>query len=264
VTQTWEFTDFDFRVLCERYADSHVPEPLTYLARTRYRNDYEREKYEAWERLRSTVDPVIQEVIPVLIHSEVSVRVQGWHDRSRDDPKQWIRARAARSGAQGYIVTQKPGETVSHSGGYTITDCGPRGLAEAVVAVLPPNVEAGRLGSIPIMTDSVDDLERLGGGGSLVTEEVDYSGARRSAEFFDTLATRTGAITIHQGHSKFGPRGILEHILMWRDLPEDGRYVIELPSSAPFAVGMGKKWLATKVEQSIDTMLDRLETHWEL
>jgi hypothetical protein len=45
---------------------------------------------------------------------------------------------------------------------------------------------------------------------------------------------------------------------------QSGRYVIELPSSAPFAVGMGKKWLATKVEQSIDTMLDRIETHWEL
>ncbi|MEV0293210.1 ESX secretion-associated protein EspG [Nocardia sp. NPDC050710] len=262
--QRWEFTDLEFRVLCERFAKSNVPDPLTFMARIPYLDDYEREKYLTWERLQPDLDPVIPDIIPLLYRPDVAIKVLGWYDGDFQAPEKWIRGLAVRSGTQGYLVTQAPGETFMHSSGYTIIDCGPRGLAEAVVRLLPPNIEAGRRGSIPIVTDNLDDLERISSGGSLVTEEVDSSGAGRSAEFFGIPADRTGSITIVQGHSKFGPRGILEHILVWRDLPSDGRYVIELPNGAPMAVGMGKKWLTSKIDNSVETILERIETHWEL
>ncbi|MBF6069393.1 ESX secretion-associated protein EspG [Nocardia farcinica] len=264
MNRTWEFTDLEFRVLCERYGDSRIPEPLTYLARIRYAEDYDRAKFEVWERLRATADPDLREIIPILIRPEVSVRVLTWYDRGRDDPALWVRARGGRTGARGYLVVQKPGETVEHSGGYVIHDCGPRGLAEAIVRLLPPGVEAGRAGSIPVVAEHVDDLESYGGVRSLVTDDRDDSGIARSRRFFETPAERTGAVTVHQGHSRYGPRGIIEHILLWRDLPGDGRYVIELPSAAPMAVGMGRKWLTKKIDDAVETMLDRTESHWEL
>ncbi|MEV0293208.1 ESX secretion-associated protein EspG [Nocardia sp. NPDC050710] len=263
MTQQWEFTDLEFRVLWDRYIDeeSGIPTPLTYTCRTKYLDQYLNEKYRTWERLRDTVDPAIRELLQA--RPEVLVRVVGWYDQDRTDPKQWIRLRGIRSGMHGYVISQHPGETVSHSGGYTITECGPRAIAETVVRMLP-QVEAGRRGSIPIVIDQEGDLEGFRSGGSLVTEEVDYSGARHSEQFLNTPASKTGAITVIQGHSKFGPRGVHRHHLVWRDLPDDGRYLIELPSDAPIAVGIGAGGLVAKINSSIENMLDRMETHWEL
>lgn len=80
--------------------------------------------------------------------------------------------------------------------------------------------------------------------------------------FLSAQATTTGVISIRQGYSKFGPRGVLEQLLLWRDLTDDGRYVIPL-DGAPVAVGIGAKRLARLVDDSIDVVVDRLETHWE-
>ncbi|WP_067860977.1 ESX secretion-associated protein EspG [Nocardia shimofusensis] len=261
---SWELTDLEFRVLCERHADSHIPPPLTYQGRAESADDYERQKISTWERLRATGDPRFAEMTRVLVRPEVSVRVLSWHDRGRDDPKLWVRARAGRTGAHGYLVVQKPGETIGHSGGYTVMDCGPRGLAEAIVNLLPPGVDAGRAGTIPLVADQVDVMQEYELPRSLVTETADDPEISRSRRFFETPADRTGAITVHQGHSMYGPRGLVEHILVWRDLPGDGRYVIELPAVAPLAVGMGRKWLTKKVDDVIEDMLARTESHWEM
>lgn len=262
MTSTWEFTDLEFKVLWERCLHSrYMPEPLTYTSRTPWRDDYDREKFQTWERLQDILDGSLREVFEILARPDVLVKVLGWNDADRDDPTQWIRARAVRTGARGLLLTQLPGETPSHSGGYVIAECGPWGVADAVVRTLP-KAEPGRIGSIPILTDRIDDHERLDFGGSRVIETVTSATVSRSDQFFAVPATRTGVITIHQGHSKFGPRGILERILLWRDLPDDGRYVIEL-DQAPFATGIGDERLAIKIDDRIAEMLQRVETHWE-
>jgi hypothetical protein len=107
-----------------------------------------------------------------------------------------------------------------------------------------------------------EDHERFDFGGSRITETATTSTVSRSDEFFAIPATRTGVITIHQGHSKFGPRGILERIMVWRDLPDDGRYVIEL-DQAPVAIGIGDERLMLEIDDVINLMVQRLETHWE-
>ncbi|MEU0503997.1 ESX secretion-associated protein EspG [Nocardia sp. NPDC005998] len=262
MTRTWEFTDLEFKVLWERQLQQRIlPEPLTYMSRTPLRDDYEREKFQIWERLRDTVDGSMREVLEVISRPEVLVKVLGWNDADQEDPQQWIRARGVRSGARGFLLAQQPGETPWHSSGYAITECGPWGVADAVVGLLP-KTRPGRTGSIPILTDRVADHERFDFGGSRVTETASTSTVSRSDQFFAIPATRTGVITIHQGHSKFGPRGILERILVWRDLPDDGRYVIEL-DQAPVALGIGEGRLVQKIDDLIAGMLQRLETHWE-
>ncbi|QIS08957.1 ESX secretion-associated protein EspG [Nocardia arthritidis] len=261
MNRTWEFTDLEFVVLWERYIDDHIPKPLTFTSRTPLLDDYEREKFEAWERLQATAPTWLRTALEVLARPQILVKVLGWYDRNTEDPQRWIRARVACSGNHGYILTQRPGETIRHSGGYKITECGPRSLGEAIVKTLP-KVEAGRFGDIPIVTSAADVLEQIHSSGSMVLESGGESAVHRSNRFFDTAATRTGVIILHQGQSKFGPRGILEQILIWRDLPDDGRYVIEL-GSAPTAIGIGTRRLAAKLDMMIEDMLERVENHWE-
>ncbi|WP_225729921.1 MULTISPECIES: ESX secretion-associated protein EspG [unclassified Nocardia] len=263
MNRQWEFTDLELRVLWERYIGGSLPEPLTYTSRIRYADEYEQEAFRIWEYLQDTVGGSIREVLEALAHPELLLRVMGWYDRDMDDPQRWIRARVVRSGPRGYVLTQKPGETIAHSGGYTITECGPHGVADAAVRLLPP-VEAGRSRSIPITLDQEDVLEQIHGGASMVLESGGESEVRRGERFLNTPADRTGVIILNQGRSKFGPRGILEQILLWRDLPDDGRYVIEVGSSAPTAVGIGRQELVARLDDAIESMLKRLENHWEI
>lgn len=262
MSAVWDFTDLEFVVLLERYTNSTLPVPFSYTSRTRWRDDYEREKFETWERLRATVDGSIRDVLETCARPEVFVVVHGWDDADITNPAKRIRARAVRSGMRGYLVTQRPGETLGHSGGFTVTECGPHGLADAVVRALP-RLRAGRYRNIPIMTDRADDREQFRNVGSLVTAADRESPARQSERFFRTRASLTGAITIHQGHSKFGPRGILEQFMLWRDLPDDGRYAFVL-DHAPVANGVRAEQLAAMLENAIEAMLDRSETHWEV
>ncbi|MFE3542345.1 ESX secretion-associated protein EspG [Nocardia sp. NPDC059177] len=259
MTQRWELTDLEFRVLWQRFVGTDLPRPLTFQTRTRLHEDYEEEKYQTWQRLQHTVDPALRSVFEVLERPEVYVRLRGWKDDERDNAEHWLKARAARAGANGYLIYQLPGETPTHSGGYVVVDVGPHGLADAIVDLMP-DTGAGTGGIIPLVTDTRDEHEPRA---SMFFEEADTSIVERSTEFFNRPAERTGTINIRQNQSMFGSRGMHRDILVWRDLPADGRYVIELPNENPTATAISRTDLTDKINASIERMMSRVESHWE-
>ncbi|MFC4377435.1 ESX secretion-associated protein EspG [Nocardia halotolerans] len=260
--QKWELTDIEFRVLWQRFVGTDLPRPLTFQTRTRLHEDYEQEKYQTWQRLQHTADPALRSVFDVLERPEVYVRLRGWNDRARDDAQYWLKARAARAGANGYLIYQLPGETPTHSGGYTVIDIGPHGLSDAVVDLMP-GVGAAVGGVIPLVGATGSTENGYEQRPSMFFEEADTSIVERSTEFFDRAADRTGTINILQNQSMFGSRGMHRDILVWRDLPADGRYVIELPSENPLATPMSRADLTGKIDASIERMMSRVESHWE-
>ena len=262
MTRTWELTDIEFYVLWQRYIGTSLPRPLTFVSTTLLGSDFEQEEYETWERLRHSADPALRSVFEVLERPDVYVRLRGWNDRERDDATRWLKARAARAGANGYLVYQLPGETPAHSGGYVIEDCGPHGLAEAIVGLMP-RTGAGQRGILPLSVGAEQDADGHRPRSSMFFEDADTSVAQRSAEFFQEAADRTGTINILQNQSMFGSRGMERDILVWRDLPDDGRYVIEVPSNSPTATPMAQEMLVEKVNASIARMMARVEAHWE-
>ncbi|MCM6776066.1 ESX secretion-associated protein EspG [Nocardia sp. CDC159] len=270
----WNFTDVEFKVLWERHSDSPLPPPMVFLSRTPMLEDFEREKYGAWQHLQATLDSSFDGVLETLLRPDVFVVLHGWNDREMENPHKRIRLYAARSGLRGYVLTQLPGETVLHSGGYTITECDPRALADAVVRAMPTAEAGRRFRNVPIAGGPAtqqggwaesDQLYRPGG--SLVSESVELGASSDglSERFFAVPATMTGGISVSQGRSKYGRRGILEEIMVWRDLPDDGRYVFVL-DHAPTAMGIGSRHLTVKLAASIDRILERMETHreWEV
>lgn len=262
MTQRWELTDIEFRVLWQRFVGTDLPRPLTFQSTTRLHEDYEEEKYQTWQRLQHTVDPTLRSVFDVLERPEAYVRLRGWKDAARDEAGYWLKARAARAGANGYLIYQLPGETPTHSGGYTVVDIGPYGLADAIVGLMP-DTGAGTGGIIPLVTDTGDAPDDYGHRPSMFFEETDTSIVERSTEFFNRPAERTGTINILQNQSMFGSRGMHRDILVWRDLPADGRYVIELPHENPTATAMSRADLTDKINASIERMMSRVEAHWE-
>ncbi|MFE1593230.1 ESX secretion-associated protein EspG [Nocardia sp. NPDC058705] len=266
MTKQWSFTDIEFSVMWERIAHrERIPRPLTYLARTSSAEEYARATYLTWERLREELDPVMWDVIAVLARSEIRFRSRAWCDADPADPKLWIRARAGRTGMHGYVVVQTPGETREHSGGYTVIDCGARGIAEVLVGMLP-QVQAGSQSDIPIQLEPVREANNGMDSMSMVSvfDSEDTSTVSRADQFWAQQATRTGLIIIEQGISKFGPQGRQQELMIWRDLPDDGRYVIAHPAANPVAVGMDARRMTATLDATIDKIVDRVETHWEM
>ncbi|WP_194825892.1 ESX secretion-associated protein EspG [Nocardia sp. XZ_19_231] len=262
MTRIWEFTDVEFYVLWQRLVRANMPRPLTFVTEIRDSNEFEQHKHEAWLRVSEMIDGELRSAIDVLARPQAYVRLRGWHDRASEDPKYMIKARAARSGAHGYLVYQKPGITSWHSSGYTVVECGPHGLAEAIAGHMPP-LEAGRSGIIPLVGGQSTVQPDVESRPSMVFEEADTGIAARSAAFFDTEAERTGLIEILQNQSMFGSRGMRREILVWRDLPGDGRYTIELPSETPTATPMSRPALIAAVDAAVERMMVRVESHWE-
>ncbi|WP_225729913.1 MULTISPECIES: ESX secretion-associated protein EspG [unclassified Nocardia] len=254
VTRT--FTDLEFATLWRRYADAPLPYPLIYVSRIAVLSDYEAALAQTWERLRGTVEGETVGAIETLGNPDVFVSVRGWCDHDMNNPTKRIRICAVRSGVRGYLITQLPGESIWYSGGYTIAECDPNGLAAAVVAALP-EVEAGRRGNIPVYAAASSDEYR-----ALIYENEIVEGMRRSREFLGAPATLIGEIIIRQGRSMYGPRGIIERLLRWRDLPGDGRYVIGA-DDPPVAIGTGARRLTGLIGDAIDMMMHRVESHWE-
>ncbi|MFC3964548.1 ESX secretion-associated protein EspG [Nocardia jiangsuensis] len=262
MNRSWSFTDVEFKVLWERINRRGLPRPFTFTSRTPLLDDYEREKLAIWERMRPDVDAELRDLFTAIGLPEVYVVVRGWWEDDPDNPENQIRARVVRVGVQGYLLIQQPGETLWHSGGFTIEECGPRGLVDAVLRVLPPS-PAGRTATVPLVLDHADEHEyHRPEPDSLVTEARSESAADVSARFLAAPGAATGAISVHQGHSAFGPRGILKQDIFWRDMLDDGRYAIVL-DQAPVAMGVDGRRLAGLVDAAVERMLERADAHWE-
>ncbi|MFD4354895.1 ESX secretion-associated protein EspG [Nocardia sp. NPDC058519] len=262
MTGRWEFTDVEFHVLWQRLVRASMPRPLTFVTEVQDSNVFEHMKHDAWLRVSEMIDGELQTAIDVLAKPQVYVRLRGWHDRASEDPNYMIKARAARSGAHGYLVYQKPGITSWHSSGYIVAECGPHGLAEAIAARIP-DLAAGKSGIIPLVGGQSTGNDHLEARPSMIFEEADTGIATRSAAFFEIEAERTGVIEVLQNQSMFGSRGMERDIILWRDLPGDGRYAIELPSDEPEAEPATRRLLADKIDRSVTRMMERVEAHWE-
>ncbi|MFI9504997.1 ESX secretion-associated protein EspG [Nocardia sp. NPDC052566] len=229
MNRTWTFTDLEFVVLWERMRQDFLPAPLTFTSRTPGYYDFLREKADTRDRLRCTGDDSCDEVFEAMASPDIAIEVHGGVGRA--DPAASIRMLAVRAGERGYLITQRPGETVRHSGGFTVTSCTAVGLGPTVVAALP-RVGAGSRADIALVADSDMDY---GYRESRVFDTAADSAARRSLDFLDHPMIRCGTVDVVQRRSIFGPRGLTRHRLRWRDLDGDGRYVID-DTRTPVAV----------------------------
>lgn len=238
MTRIWKFTDLEFVVAWETVQADILPAPFVFTSRTEYYDEYQREKREMREQLRGRLDGSFEHVLDVVARPDIRIELHGWGSDFEDAESQ-IRLLAVRREGYGYLLKQLPGETAWHSGGYTVTECGPLALAEALVAELP-QVDAGKLGDVVLAERTVSADMDFSYGRSFVEDSCDDTVEERAGRFLGAPVTGEGTIEIAQGISRFGPRGVARSRLAWRDLDDDGRYVIT-GAVPPVAVAAGTK-----------------------
>lgn len=266
MNRRWELTDLEFKVLCEKHGQPRLPRPFMFTSRIRLEDDYEMAKSVVRGRLLRLADADLDELGKALDKPDVYVVAQAWTDNDFENPADRTRMLAVRRGARGYLITQRPGETLAHSGGFDVTACYPDSLGDAVLAGLP-FAESGRLPDIPVPQSSAEnDGETLFvASSSMVSDndEPEDDDSYRAKVFFETPATRSGYIRVYQGRSKFGPRGRIDMGVLWRDLPDDGRYAVPMDHPAPVAAGTGTEELVKWVDEQVAFVMSRLEWNQE-
>ncbi|WP_054815797.1 ESX secretion-associated protein EspG [Nocardia arizonensis] len=234
MTHSWQFTGDEFDALWAGVKEEFMPDPFIHTCPPRSAEEGDRIRREAYTDIRQRCGGDLDEIVDVLVHPDIRVIVQGYGGgENLSDPGRSVRLLAARKGEVGYMVRQKPGETVYHAEGFVVTRHDAVALGE-VIARNMPEAEGGRDGEIPL--DEPADTELDYSYQRSLVHHSDDEQAARAAAFQRTPAEREGLIRVEQGWSRFGPRGVLRLQLEWRDLDGDGRYVV-VPGTPPRAVG---------------------------
>ncbi|MEU1206809.1 ESX secretion-associated protein EspG [Nocardia sp. NPDC005825] len=259
--RSWSFTDLEFLVLWEALGEEHLPEPLFFTSRAPLWSAFQDSKVHARDSLRARHDPEFDEVLRALHTPDVRVELRGWDGADWRAPESIIRAIGVRSGDAGYLVVQEPGETIGRAAGFTVTEFWASDLAERVVGLLP-EVPAGRGGDL-VLAEAEDVVDTdYGFGLSPAHETLEGGVVDRAADFLAVAASTLGTIDVVQGRSRFGPRGITRHHLQWRDLAEDGRYLITA-DQPPVAMAADHRRVVTEVNTRIAEVVLAVADEWE-
>ncbi|WP_181699436.1 ESX secretion-associated protein EspG [Nocardia sp. GTS18] len=253
MSRAWQLTDLELVVIWESLGEAGVlPRPFVFTSRTPMYYDYLREKQIVSERLPTKLGNSFENVLEAMTKPDVRIVVNGLDpsDPLRADGR--VRMLALRRANRGYLITQLPGETHMHSGGYTVAECDPLKLADVTVSALP-SADAGKMPEIPLIETAVDDVE-YDYGRSLVEDDFDERAKVRSNKFLAMPTTSVGSIGVVQGHSEFGPRGITERWLDWRDLTDDGRYAIS-PEPSSKAIPVDSAQLISMINARIAAII---------
>ncbi|MDO3647291.1 ESX secretion-associated protein EspG [Nocardia mangyaensis] len=242
-----EFTPVEFAAMWDELREEGLPEPLTYLAPARTHAESVRDKRQAWQALRQRYGGELDLVTATLSRPDIRVMVRGIDGRDPANAKRVLRILAVRRGDHAYIVSQQPGEKIGEAAGFTLAQHEVLSLGDAVAAAFPV-ASAGNRRDFEIIDTATSGMD-FAYGRSLVHDDGDRS-SLLGQEFLAEPEDLTGTIEIEQGWSRFGPRGVLRLYLVWRDVVDDGRYVI-VPGSPMRAVSADRKRLAALINTQI-------------
>jgi hypothetical protein len=247
----WRFTDIEFYALwTAATGELGLPFPFHFTARTldphTFRFDQRQAHAELRERLGETFDPVLD----VLAHPDIRVVLSGSDHREGDEPRSVVRLLGARRDSTGYVVSSLPGASFWHSGGFTVTGCDAVRLADELVAKLP-DVPAGSRGETVLPRRAVPDRgETRPRKAPTVRDSFAASEFERGSAFLAAPVSCVGTIDVEQGSSIYGPRGITRHRMDWRDLVDDGRYLVR-GADTPIAAPAGTELLTGAINSMV-------------
>ncbi|TCJ97759.1 ESX secretion-associated protein EspG [Nocardia alba] len=256
MSRTWHLTDVELIAAWDSLFKDRLPLPLFALHRGEDADGWQRLALAALDVLAETGDGALYAALNRVANADVVVTAEAFDPRDAGDPLRRVRVIAARQGEGATLIRQLPGETIWHSGGFTVSSGSGTRLAAAVVGALP-FCAAGRGPRLVLSTagraDGTDSPYRAS---RVYDSELD--GERASATWLSQPVECLGMIETRLGASIFGPRGVRPYRIDWRDLVDDGRYAI-LTDDEQIATPVDRAHLAELIGADIATVEQTLE-----
>ncbi|MEC3919245.1 ESX secretion-associated protein EspG [Nocardia sp. CDC160] len=251
----WRFSDVEFVAFVESAGLPCLPRPLVFTSRTLLWDDYLVEKSTAAVRAREILGPSTAPVSQALVQPDVRVVMQSWDARNPANPQRSTRLYGVRCGDYGYVVEQLPGETHYHSGGFVVTECPAVALSNTLVSLMP-EAKAGGLGEMILRHES--DGYDYSYGRSVALRPVNDTEEDRMQSFLDADVVAVGVVETEQGWSRFGPRAVVKHSFVWRDLANDGRYVLRF-DNPPTVTAADESYLISSINSDIARVVSAIK-----
>jgi hypothetical protein len=256
VTDSWDVDPLEFLVRWESQGQPGLPAPLTFRSATESRTAFLGDKARVRARLRDEPRPDLNAAMAVLARPDVRVAVQARSGLDPADRRRCLRLYAARRGERACVVRQRIGETVDHSAGFTLTT-GPAPALGELVANALPHAARGSRPATPLPGADRDSGHDYGVGRRAWRDSFDEPPPRAALRLLSTPPVTVGLIDIAQGRSRFGPRGLSGHRMTWRDLLDDGRYLIT-EDEPPLAVPADRAAVVAMINARIAEIVHRL------
>ncbi|WP_040790948.1 ESX secretion-associated protein EspG [Nocardia paucivorans] len=242
----WKLTDLEFAVLWRDLREVLLPAPFTYTLRVGSNAEGERRFQHTREHLAAIDFYGLDDTLDVVAKPDLRIILHSWDPRAPDDPETHVRLHAVRRSDRTYLLEQLPGETVRHSGGFTITECGYLEVADLMAARLPER-QPGGLSEIVLPRET----ESLAGfGQSPVRRPHEDAASLATARFRRTPQVRIGAVEVRQGICRHGPKYRARSGFWLLDLEDDGRYIVS--SGRPrIATGADSAKVAARINSAV-------------
>ncbi|WP_328394857.1 ESX secretion-associated protein EspG [Nocardia sp. NBC_00416] len=244
--RSWSLTGLEFAALWEGMRESGaLPAPFVLTCRIPLYRDYCAAKRAAGTAVRSRLGSDIEDVLDVVAKPDIRIVANAMNLVTGG-----VRTRlnAARRGGHAYLVEQVRGEPGAHGGEFVFREYGVVELGAAVASCFS-DAEPGRLRCVDLSTHVDTDMDQEYGR-YLTREPAEDPAWRRTEEFLRTPVVDIGAMLIAQGVSRFGPRQTARRVLEWRDLHDDGRYVISGQGN-PVAYGVDTAGFAARIDNEL-------------
>ncbi|MEV0365752.1 ESX secretion-associated protein EspG [Nocardia fusca] len=241
--RNWRLTGLEFAALWGAMRESGaLPGPFILTCRIPLYRDYLEAKRIALAEVRARLGGSIEEVLDIVAKPDIRIVANGV-DLIADGAR--TRLHAARRGSNAYLLEQASREPGEDGGEFVVWEHGVTELGAAVVSRIPA-AGAGRLRNVDLSTHIEAGMDQEYGR-YLTREPVEDPAWYSSEKFLRTPVTNIGTIFIGQGVSRFGSGHAARRVLEWRDLHDDGRYVIARHGN-PVAFGVDTSGFTARVD----------------
>ncbi|RDI46113.1 ESX secretion-associated protein EspG [Nocardia mexicana] len=256
-------TSLEVAVLWEMMSDDSLPFPLTHSPTHRYEDDYVRAKRETAERLlanpplRGPQDWDSAELLDLweaAVNPDIVIRASGEGPGDATENPVVTRVLGLRRAGYALVLVQQHGEPIERGGDVDVYETDIVGLAKAVIDQLP-KVGPGKLREVPIVTQEQAGLDPDSSG---VFDSMDPAPTyQRSERWRKAKSTHHGELVVEPGSAPHWLQDRSGYLVRWRDLADDGRYLIE-PKPNPVAIPVDGNAFERFVNQRVAELVRRI------
>ncbi|MBH0777594.1 ESX secretion-associated protein EspG [Nocardia bovistercoris] len=247
-------TSLEVAVLWELMSNDSLPFPLMHSPTHQYEDDYIRAKRSTAERLLRVLPPDAQQLWEAAVNPDIVIWAAGEAPDDAKDMSAVTRVVGLRREGYAVVLVQQPGESIEDGGDIDVYETDVPGLAKAVIGRLP-KVGRGKQGEVPILSRQPDGLD-YSYGSSPVLDAIDPPQVR-SDRWRNAKATQLGELKVEPGSGAHWIQDRRGHLVRWRDLVDDGRYLID-PKPNPVAIPVDDNEFERFVNQRVVELVRRI------
>ncbi|MFC9897062.1 ESX secretion-associated protein EspG [Nocardia sp. NPDC127579] len=248
-------TSLELAVLWELMSNDKLPFPLAHWPTHQYEDDYIRAKKETAERLLAYLPEDAEQLWEAAVNPDIVIWAAGESPDDETDMSAVTRVVGLRREGYAVVLVQEPGESIERGGDIDVYETDIPGLARAVIEHLP-KVGRGTQGEVPIVSKRADRME-YGYGSSRVLAPSQSTTHQRSDAWRGAKATQIGELKVEPGGGAHWIQDRRGYLMRWRDLADDGRYLIE-PRPNPIAIPVDDRAFERIVNQYVAELVRRI------